>query len=188
MAEEKIIIPESKDAHITRLVAEKDRPFPEDATLDLWEPFRDPFKVPEWCNQEMFEYAWLDPNDRYRPFEVALEEGYWNIVKRINHPSAPNSAFRSHGAVERATQILVFRPKDLGDRMRALPMQRHLEIAKDRKAGKVGDHYEVEFSEASGDRGSRSITAPTQIFAQEEAGSAKSSEEAATSLVSPKEK
>lgn len=180
MAEKPIVVvPDSKDSNLARLVEGTDRPFPSADGIELWEPFADPFKVPAWCDQTAFEYAWLHINDSFRPLEVALEQGHWNIVKRINHVMAPTEAFRAHGAVERGEQVLVYRPRDLGEKLRQLPAKRHAEIAGERREGKVGDHYDLTYAEG---KEAEKDKAPSQIYAFEEAGAAKDSEAAKESL------
>jgi len=179
MSEDKVIIPDGRDLQISRIVDAPDRSWPETSQIELWEPYSDPFRIPKWANQEKYEYAWLDPEDRHRPLDVALEDGHWAIVKRVNHPGAPTEAFRAHGAVERARQILVFRPRDLGNRLRELPALRHQEIAASRKEGIKTRHYEITVTEGPEAEGAES----GKVFAYEEAGSARSSEEAKESLI-----
>ena len=177
-----VIVPDGRDAQINRLVNAPDPQWGGPEDIEIWERPTDPFRIPKWCDQDRYEYAWLDPDDRHRPFEVALEDGRWAVVKRINHPSAPTEAFRTHGAVERGRQILVFRPADIGARMREAVVLRHADVKEGRMSGVDEKHYQITCAE--GDKAERD-KASGVVFAEEAAGAAKTSEEAKKTLTKP---
>ena len=156
------------DSDISKLVESQKDSFPEPSEITIWEPFRDPFRFPEWCNFQEYEYAWLDKNDKRRELRLALQEGYWQFVTRSNHFRASSSDFRDHGAVERMDMILVYRPKSLGDRIRLLPELRHKEIVEASEETKTGDFYERTLEKGRGEM--KEGAGGEVVYAQETAG------------------
>jgi hypothetical protein len=98
-----------------------------------FEPFVDTWKFPRWCRLDEYAYGWLNRNDKdelYRAFESAK----WRLVQRVNHPSGPDADFNMHGLVERMGQVLVFRPRWLDDKIRQIPVVKHIERSKQAEA------------------------------------------------------
>ena len=163
---------------ISRMIGEQSEDFPSLSEITLEEPYVDPFAVPKWCDQEHFAFAWIDPKDDIQRHR-AMDVGHFRIVTRMSSciNGKPNERdFRDHGAVERQGNILVFRPKDIDDRMRTRPVVLHEEMVESLQAGKVEDGYEVtHLKYGEGDRRpevSREKSARVEVVAYEEAGEA----------------
>ena len=137
----KFITSRSVDEYIGSLVQEPDTGFPDPSSIELYEPFTNPFEPPSWCNQELYVYAWVDPHDQVQ-MDRALKTDHWQMVKLINHPNAKDSDFRTHGAVERRGMILIYRPVELERRLRLLNEQRHHSLMSSQLETRVGDKYE----------------------------------------------
>jgi hypothetical protein len=127
-AEEAVDTP--KDA----LSAYRDLPAEWDQSIELsFEPFVDTWRLPNWCRSDEYAYGWLNRND---PDEVmrAFEIGQWRLVQRVNHPSAPDADFSMHGLAERMGLVLIFRPRWLDDKIRQIPVVKHVERETQAKA------------------------------------------------------
>ena len=174
MAKDKDIIAEvlkkpSDDDFISRMVESQEEGFPSASEITLDEPYVDPFGVPKWLNSERYAFAWIDLKDdiqRYR----ALDVGYFKIVNRSSScikGKYTERDFRDHGAVERQGMILVYRPKDLDDKMRTRPVYLHGEMTDALSAGKREEGWELTHSKSKTDDGSK-----MDVVAYEEAGEA----------------
>jgi hypothetical protein len=161
---------------IGRMIGEQSEDFPSLSEITLEEPYVDPFAVPKWCNQKDFAFAWIDPKDDIQRHR-AMDVNYFRIVTRMSSciTGKPNERdFRDHGAVERQGNILVFRPKDIDDRMRSRSVLLHEEMVTSLEAGKEGDGYDItHLKYKDGDRRpevSREKSARVEVVAYEEAG------------------
>lgn len=172
MAKDRDIISEvlkkpTGDAYISRMVESQEESFPSASEITLDEPYADPFVVPKWLNQTNYSYAWIDLKDdiqRYR----ALDVGYFKMVTRSSSciiGRYTERDFRDHGAVERQGMILVYRPKDLDDKMRTRPVYLHGEMTDALSAGKREEGWELTHSKSKSDDGSK-----IDVVAYEEAG------------------
>ncbi len=163
----KVLDRPSGDEFIGRMVDSQDEDFPSASEISLSEPYVDPFAVPRWLNQKDYSYAWIDPRDdiqRYR----ALDVGYFKIVNRSSSCIIGKYAerdFRNHGAVERQGVILVYRPKDLDDKLRTRSVFLHTEATESLSAGKKEEGWELTHSKSKTDDGSK-----IDVVAYEEAG------------------
>lgn len=170
---DKVLTKPSGAEQISRMIADQEESFPSASEVTLDEPFVDPFAVPKWCNQEEYAFAWIDLKDdiqRYR----AMEVGYFRIVNRSSSciiGKVTERDFRDHGAVERQGMVLVFRPKDLDDKLRTRAVSLHGDIVAGVSAGKQGDGFEVthmKYNETHGRPPGDS--AKLDVVAYEEAG------------------
>ncbi len=173
---DKVLAKPSDSDIIRRMVDSQEETFPSISEISLEEPYVDPFAIPKWCNQKDYAYAWIDPLDdiqRYR----ALDVGHFRIVNRMScciSEKYNERDFRHHGAVGRQGMILVFRPKDIDDKLRTRPVVAHKDMVASIEAGKEADGYEVthlkykegdQRLEVKVDRGAK-----VTVVAQEEAG------------------
>ena len=106
-----------------------------------------------------------------------MDVNHYRIVTRMSSCiiGKPNERdFRDHGAVERQGNILVFRPKDIDDRMKTRPVVLHGEMVSSLETGKEGDGYEISHLRyKDGDKRpevSREKSARVEVVAYEEAG------------------
>ena len=163
----KVLDKPSDEDFIGRMVSAQDEDFPSVSDITLDEPYVDPFAVPKWLNQILYAYAWIDPKDdiqRYR----ALDVGYYKIVNRSSScifGKYSERDFRDHGAVERQGMILVYRPKDLDDKLRTRPVYLHGAMTDSLSAGKREEGWELTHSKSKTDDGSK-----IDVVAYEEAG------------------
>lgn len=105
-----------------------------DPSIELtFEPFVDTWKFPQWCRLDEFAYGWLNKNDKDEALR-AFEISHWRLVQRVNHVSAPDADFNMHGLVERMGQVLIFRPRWLDDKIRNVPVVKHMERTKEAEA------------------------------------------------------
>jgi len=160
--------PNDKD-FINRMVMDQDdEDFPTASEIEVEYRHRDPHEFPSWCNQKEYGFAWVDLRDdigRYR----AMEVGHFKIVTRTSSCTKGkinDRDFRDHGAVERQGMFLMFRPKDLDDKLRTYPVQRHAENVSSISAGKQDRGYEITYTKSEEDRGGSGI----DVYAYEEAG------------------
>lgn len=135
----KVISSRHSDERVAGLIQEQ-KGFPDPASIELHEPFVDPFAPPKWCDKDQYAYAWVDPNDEIA-LNRAIEHDYWQIVTRSNHPGANNSDFRAHGAVERRGMILMYRPLELEKRLRFLSVKRHMDQMQAQIEGAEGPNW-----------------------------------------------
>jgi hypothetical protein len=163
----------SEGEQISRMIADQEESFPSVSEITLDEPYVDPFAIPKWCNTKDFAYAWIDLKDdiqRYR----AMEVGYFRIVNRSSScisSKVTERDFRDHGAVERQGMVLVFRPKDLDDKMRTRAVSLHGDIVEGVSAGKQADGYEVTHMKYNESQGRPTAdSAKLDVVAYEEAG------------------
>jgi hypothetical protein len=163
----KVLDKPSDEDFIGRMLSAQDEDFPSVSDITLDEPYVDPFAIPKWLNQATYAYAWIDLGDdiqRYR----ALDVGYFKIVNRSSSciiGKYSERDFRDHGAVERQGMILVYRPKDLDDKLRTRSVYLHGEITSSMAEGKKEDGWELTHSKSKTDTGSN-----IDVVAYEEAG------------------
>jgi hypothetical protein len=98
-----------------------------------------------------------------------METGFFKIVNRtssciVGKPLERD--FRDHGAVERQGVFLVFRPKDLDDKLRTHAVNLHGDMVSSLAAGKEESGYEITHSKSKEDRGGGKL----DVYAYEEAG------------------
>lgn len=153
---------------LASMVQHQTEDFPSVSDIEVSSAYQDPFEVPKWCNQKDYAFAWVDLRDdidRHR----ALETNYFKIVNRMSPciSGIPTGRdFRDHGAVERQGVFLVYRPKDLDDKLRTHAVLRHAEMVESISAGKSELGYETTFSKSKEDKGGSGI----DVYAYEEAG------------------
>lgn len=157
--------PTDKD-FIGRMVESQEDTFPDASEIEVSYKYQDPFEFPKWCDQDCYSFAWADIRDdiiRHRVFE----ESYFRLVRRISpciiQKRLVQRDFRDHGAVERQGQFLIYRPKDLDNKLRTYPVLRHAETVSALKSGKSGQGYE--FSQSKGEDDSK-----IDVVAAEHAG------------------
>ena len=164
---DKVLSKPSDSELISRMVESQEETFPSLSEITLDEPYADPFKEPKWCDTKNYAFAWIDLKDdiqRYR----AMEIGHFKIVNRSSsciNGKVTERDFRDHGAVERQGMVLVFRPKDIDDRMRTRAVHLHGEIVDSLEAGKQGDGWSTTHSKSKTDDGAK-----IDVVAYEEAG------------------
>jgi hypothetical protein len=143
---DKILTTPSTNDFISRLVHDQSESFPSVSEISIDEPYVDPFEPPKWCDQKNFAFAWIDPKDDIQRHRT-LDAGYFKIVTRMSsciiHNKVVERDFRDHGAVERQGMILIYRPKDLDDRLRTYPVKAHADMLATLKAGKQETGFEV---------------------------------------------
>ena len=142
--------------------------FPSVSEVSVSEAYVDPFSIPKWCDQKRFSFAWANIRDDIERHRV-LEAGFFKIVNRTStciKSKVLERDFRDHGAVERQGMFLVYRPKDLDDKLRTQAVLRHGEMVDSVAAGKSGHGYEITHSKSKEDKGGSGI----DVFAYEEAG------------------
>lgn len=173
---DKVLAKPSDSDLISRMVESQEESFPSVSDITLEEAYVDPFAIPKWCDQKKFAYAWIDPKDDIQRHR-AMDVGYFRIVNRLSScisGKVTERDFRDHGAVERQGMLLVFRPKDLDDRLRTRPVFAHKEMVESMEAGKEADGYEVtHLRYKDGDRRPEvkaDQSAKVTVIAQEEAG------------------
>jgi hypothetical protein len=166
----------TKSDMISQLIADQPEDFPSILDVSVDEPFLDPFAIPKWCNTRDYAFSWVDLNDDIQRHR-ALEVGHFRIVTRMSscilgEPSQRD--FRTHGAVERQGMILLFRPKDLDDKLRTHAVVSHVAQTEAVSAGKQTSGYELTHlkyregdhrPEVSADR-----SAKVEVVAYEDAG------------------
>ena len=157
----------SENSFIADLVKSQKDTFPDASEIEVSYKYRDPYEFPEWCNQEDYAFAWADIKDditRHRVFEVE----YFQLVTRMSpciiQEKLKQRDFRDHGAVQRMKDFLIYRPKDLDDKLRTYPVLRHAEMVGALRDGKSGQGYEIS-SKKGEDSGSK-----IEVVAAEEAG------------------
>lgn len=154
------------DLEISRLVQTQDESFPDPSDIQMDQPWLDPFKLPKWCDVEKYEYGWASVHDQVQ-LDAAINGGYWRIVNRSNHYSAPYQDFHhTHGAIERRGMILMYRPQEIAKKVRDIPVQIHRERAQALEEGKVLDGASLSMSKTADD----SAPKAKDIAAFEEAG------------------
>lgn len=117
-----------KDAALEQFLGYDQEDWSPDVEL-VFEPYVDTWRLPRWCRLDEYAYGWLDKSDKDEMFR-AFEVSQWRLVKRVNHPGAPDSDFTMMGLVERMGLVLVFRPKWLDDKIRQVPVLKHIERVK----------------------------------------------------------
>lgn len=157
----------SDDDLVSQLVESQTGVFPKASDIEVSYEYRDPYEIPAWCNQDDWAFAWVDIKDdiaRHRAFEIE----YFQLVTRMSpciiQKKINQRDFRDHGAVQRRMDFLVYRPRDLDEKLRTYPVLRHVEMANVLKDGKAGQGYELSGSKGSDD-------SKIHVVAQEEAGS-----------------
>jgi len=165
---DKVLTKPSDKDHITRMVMDQDEDtFPIVSEVEVTAKYIDPFEPPSWFDKENYACAWVDLRDdinRHR----ALDTGYFKIVTRTSScikGKINDRDFRDHGAVERQGMFLVFRPKDLDDKLRTYSVLRHGEMVDSVSAGKKEEGFEITHSKSKEDKGSG-----IDVYAYEEAG------------------
>lgn len=110
MAQPTTIITKEEDLYLRQLQEEqKDQKFPTRAEVNISEGWQNPFVPPPWANLKKYDYGFAEKVDVAKnPHALA---NHWKIVNIDNHPHAPRSAFRMHGAVEVGDSILIYRPR-----------------------------------------------------------------------------
>jgi hypothetical protein len=152
---------------VARMVQSQEETFPSASDITLDEPYVDPFLPPKWCDTKEYAYAWIDLKDDIQRHR-AMEVGYFRIVNRTSScitGKVTERDFRDHGAVERQGMVLVFRPKDLDDKLRTRAVHLHGEIVESMAAGKEEDGYSLTHTKSKSDDGSK-----LDVVAYEEAG------------------
>ncbi len=142
---DKVLAKPSESDLISRMVESQEESFPSASDITLEESYIDPFEPPKWCDRVKYAFAWIDPKDDIQRHR-AMEVGHFRIVNRLSScisGKVTERDFRDHGAVERQGMILVFRPKDLDDKLRTRPVFAHKEMVESVEAGKEGDGFEV---------------------------------------------
>ncbi len=142
--------------------------FPSASDISVSEAYVDPFSIPKWCDQKRFSFAWANIRDDIERHRV-LEAGYFKIVNKMStciNGKILERDFRDHGAVERQGMFLVYRPKDLDEKLRTQAVLRHGDMVDSVAAGKSGHGYEITHSKSAEDKGSSGL----EVFAFEEAG------------------
>ncbi len=171
------VLDKPKDSDlIARMVESQEESFPSVSDITLGEAYVDPFTVPKWCDQKKFAFAWIDPKDDIQRHR-AMDVGHFRIVNRLSScisGKVTERDFRDHGAIERQGVILVFRPKDLDEKLRTRPVFAHKEMVESLEAGKEGEGYELtHLRYKDGDRtpaAKADRDAKVTVVAQEEAG------------------
>ena len=160
--------PNDKD-FINRMVVDQDEDdFPKASDVEVSSKYIDQFEPPDWLDKVKFAYSWVDLRDdinRHR----ALDTGFFKIVTRTSScikSKINDRDFRDHGAVERQGMFLVFRPKDLDDKLRTHSVLKHGDMVSSISAGKSEQGYELTHSKSKEDRGGSGI----DVYAYEEAG------------------
>jgi len=166
--------PSTSDA-ISRMIEDQTESFPSASDVTVSSTYIDPFEFPEWCNQEKFAFAWIDPKDDIQRHR-AMDKGYFKIVTRTSScivGKYKERDFRDHGAVERQGMILVFRPKDLDERLRTGPVLAHADMVSTMEAGKQSEGYDLtqaKFKQGDRSQAERENKGSIDVVAYEEAG------------------
>ncbi len=151
---------------ISQIVESQEESFPDASEIEVTYKYQDPFEIPKWCDQENYAFAWGDLRDDITRHRI-LEVQHFKIVNRMSpciiQKKILHRDFRDHGAVERQGVFLVYRPKDLDEKLRTYPVLRHAEMVGALRAGKSGDGYDI-----SGSKGEDS--SKIDVFAAEPAG------------------
>lgn len=141
------------DLEISRLVQTQDESFPDVSDIQMDQPWLDPFKLPKWADLEKYEYGWASVHDQVQ-LDAAINGGYWRIVNRSNHYSAPFQDFHhTHGAIERRGMILMYRPLEIARKLRELPVQIHRERTEAIEQGKQLSGAELTAGRFDGETG-----------------------------------
>jgi len=163
----------STDERIGRFLKEYDGEFPDASTIEADFRYQNPFEIPEFLNQKDYKYAWLDPQDDIQMYN-ALEKGFFKIVTRssscVKNARKADPYFRSHGAIELQRMILGFRPTDLENRLRQMPVIQHKAMTEALVAGKETENYETSFDKYRGDFDKKDTGKISQVFYEEPAG------------------
>jgi len=131
------------DMEISSMVQGQDESFPDISDIKIEQPWQDPFQIPKWCDKVNYEYGWASVHDKVQ-LDDAINARYWRIVNRSNHYSAPLTDFHhTHGALERRGMILMYRPMDIANKMRQIPVILHRERTEAIEAGKQLSGAEV---------------------------------------------
>ena len=142
---DKVLTKPSVSSQVSRMIEEQTEDFPSLSDIEVSSSYVDPFEVPKWCDSRLFAFAWIDPKDDIQRHR-AMDVGHFRIVTRISScitGRVTERDFRDHGAVERQGMLLVFRPKDIDERLRTYPIQAHREMVSTLEAGKQEDGFEV---------------------------------------------
>lgn len=171
---DKVLTKTSTNDQISRMVEDQQETFPSASEISVSAPYVDPFGVPKWCDIKRFAYAWIDPKDDIQRHR-AMDVGFFKIVTRSSScikGKYTERDFRDHGAVERQGMILVFRPKDLDEKLRTFPIVAHAEMTSTLKEGKKEDGFEITHSKFRGDFSEESggNRGKMDVVAYEEAG------------------
>jgi hypothetical protein len=166
---DKVLTKPSDKDFINRMVMDQNEDdFPLASEVEVTAKYVDPFEPPNWLDKEYYAYSWVDLRDdigRHR----ALDTGHFKIVTRTSScikGKINDRDFRDHGAVERQGMILVFRPKDLDDKLRTYSVLKHGDMVASIAAGKQEEGFELTHSKSKEDRGGSGI----DVYAFEEAG------------------
>lgn len=163
------------DDKISRAVDSLQDDFPQAATISVEYRYEDAFAIPKYLNQQDYAYAWLDPHDDIQ-WHGAIENRHFRVVNRQSScfldAKAAEFDFRPHGAIERQRMILAYRPTDIENRMRQLPILQHKEMVtslrSEKDLGKVDLTAEVYNDETK--KYARDTKPISAVAAHEEAG------------------
>lgn len=156
------------DAFMATVVDSQNEDFPSVSEVSMSERYVDPFQVPKWCDEVNYAFAWANLRDDIERQRV-LETSFFRIVNRsssciVGKPF--DRDFRDHGAVERQGMFLVFRPKDLDDKLRSRSISLHNDMVSSLSAGKEGSGYDITHTKSKEDKGGSGL----DVYAYEEAG------------------
>lgn len=170
----------SDQEFLNKMIDSQTEDFPSASDISLSEAYVDPFTFPKWCNQKKYAFAWANIRDDIERHRV-METGFFRIVNRsssciVGKPLERD--FRDHGAVERQGMFLVFRPKDLDDKMRTRAVHLHGELVSSLEEGKEARGFDITHSKSKEDRGGSGL----DVYAYEEPGV---HAEKATDLIKP---
>jgi len=167
----------STSEKISRLIDDQKEDFPSLSEVEVNTKWVDPFSFPKWCNQKDYAFGWVDYKDDIQMYR-AFEEEHFKIVNRSSsciNGKINERDFRDHGAVERQGMLLIFRPKDLDEKLRTFPVSAHKEIVESLRSGKKERLYSVtnqKFAESDDSAEARAATSGSgiEVYAFEEAG------------------
>ena len=147
---DKILPGRSDGDMIERMVDNADENFPDAASISMDYSYQDPFKFPSWCDEQNYSFAWIELRDDIQRHH-AMEVEFLKIVTRTSScikGRLDDRDFRNHGAVERQGMILMFRPRDLAERMRSKPVLAHKETVAALQAGKEDSEkkWDIDYS------------------------------------------
>lgn len=160
-----------EDEVISSVIGSQTGEFPSVSEVNVLEPWSDPFAFPAWCNTKRYAFAWANIRDdieRHRVFEVE----HFQLVTRStswcmkDKPKPLPRDFRNHGAVERQGMFLIYRPKNLDEKLRTYSVLRHAEMVSSVSAGKHEEGFEVTHDKSKEDKGGSGM----EVYAYEEAG------------------
>lgn len=132
--------------YIAKLTGEQEETFPEASTIEVSYSYTDAFALPAWCDQQNYAFAWVDVRDDIQRHH-SMEVEHFRIVTRMSPCILRNKTyekdFRNHGAVERQSMILMYRPQDIEQRMRTRPVLAHKETVETLESPKQGDQWDI---------------------------------------------